>query len=641
VRAIELVGYDQDVRAAMEYAFGDKIVCDSLDTARKVAHDPKVHKKCVTLDGDVVDPSGTMTGGSSQGIGSSLAKLTQLSDATKELAASAERLGQVASSLKALEKGAAQHATVAEALDLKKEEVALLKERLSHTTAAALETKLEVAEGQLTEAEAKAASAKEAGVVARKKAASLEGQAVSLRKAREERLKDMEKGVKVAKKELKDAETKASAVEKKLKLLGMELSKLVDEVSSGQGSVAALEEEIEATRVSVAACQDGAKAKRREYDQAKAALDECGEQLASIDAEAKELGKEKEKCGKALSNAQLEAKKMEGRLKTFNKDQATAKEFVARMQAKYAWITGEAKYFGVQHTDYDFEARNPKSAQQDLKELQKQQEGLSKMINKKVMNMLDKAESEYVDLISKRNVVESDRAKIEKVIGELEVKKNQALQTTWIKVNRDFGSIFSTLLPGATAKLEPPEASMGSVLAGLEVKVAFGKVWKNSLTELSGGQRSLLALSLILALLLFKPAPMYILDEVDAALDLSHTQNIGAMLRTHFSNSQFIVVSLKEGMFNNANVIFTTKFVDGSSTVSRTANGSAVALLKAKDKARQQQTASSSSSSSFVAVDENAAGSGENGRKGPQKKRGKGAAAAVGDEDEVNRAGVY
>lgn len=110
----------------------------------------------------------------------------------------------------------------------------------------------------------------------------------------------------------------------------------------------------------------------------------------------------------------------------------------------------------------------------------------------------------------------------------------------------------------------------GTILDGLQVRVAFGGVWKESLTELSGGQRSLLALSLILSLLLFKPAPMYILDEVDAALDLSHTQNIGQMIRSHFSHSQFIVVSLKEGMFNNANVVFRTKFVDGVSTVTRT-----------------------------------------------------------------------
>ena len=85
--------------------------------------------------------------------------------------------------------------------------------------------------------------------------------------------------------------------------------------------------------------------------------------------------------------------------------------------------------------------------------------------------------------------------------------------------------------------------------------------------------RSLVALSLILALLLFKPAPLYILDEVDAALDLSHTQNIGHMLRTHFNKSQFIVVSLKDGMFNNANVLFKTRFVDGLSTVRRLTQG--------------------------------------------------------------------
>lgn len=81
---------------------------------------------------------------------------------------------------------------------------------------------------------------------------------------------------------------------------------------------------------------------------------------------------------------------------------------------------------------------------------------------------------------------------------------------------------------------------------------------------------SLIALSLIMALLQFKPAPMYILDEVDAALDLSHTQNIGRLFKTRFKGSQFIVVSLKDGMFQNANRIFRTRFVDGTSVVAAT-----------------------------------------------------------------------
>jgi structural maintenance of chromosome 2 len=80
-----------------------------------------------------------------------------------------------------------------------------------------------------------------------------------------------------------------------------------------------------------------------------------------------------------------------------------------------------------------------------------------------------------------------------------------------------------------------------------------------------------MALSLIVALLQFKPAPMYILDEIGAALDLSHTQHIGQLFRTRFKGSQFIVVSLKEGLFTNANVLFRACFRGGMSIVERTA----------------------------------------------------------------------
>ena len=60
---------------------------------------------------------------------------------------------------------------------------------------------------------------------------------------------------------------------------------------------------------------------------------------------------------------------------------------------------------------------------------------------------------------------------------------------------------------------------------------------------------------------------MYILDEIDAALDLQHTQHIGQLFRNRFKGSQFIVVSLKEGLFSNANVLFKARFRDGTSIV--------------------------------------------------------------------------
>ena len=105
------------------------------------------------------------------------------------------------------------------------------------------------------------------------------------------------------------------------------------------------------------------------------------------------------------------------------------------------------------------------------------------------------------------------------------------------------------------------------ISSGLEVKVQLGGLWKQSLVELSGGQRSLVALSLILSLLRYKPAPMYILDEIDSALDPDNTQNIGHTFRTRFKESQFIVISLKEGMFSNASVIFNARLREGASSV--------------------------------------------------------------------------
>jgi structural maintenance of chromosome 2 len=85
------------------------------------------------------------------------------------------------------------------------------------------------------------------------------------------------------------------------------------------------------------------------------------------------------------------------------------------------------------------------------------------------------------------STVLKDKGKIEDTIAELDRYKKDALQTTWEKVNGDFGAIFNELLPGNYAKLQPPEGQ--EITQGLEVKVRLGSVWKASLTELSGGQR--------------------------------------------------------------------------------------------------------------------------------------------------------
>lgn len=184
------------------------------------------------------------------------------------------------------------------------------------------------------------------------------------------------------------------------------------------------------------------------------------------------------------------------------------------------------------------------------------------------LNYVNTCIAQFKELNKQLDAVENNKNKIHEVIGTLDVKKCEFLQQALDQVNNKFGNIFSSVLPGTQACLR--QVNPNNINDGLEIDVAFNGLWKGSLNELSGGERSLVALSLVLAMLLFNPVHFYILDEIDAALDYSHTQNIGKMLKQNFKQSQFIIVSLKDSMFNNANVLFRTKLIDESSTVTRT-----------------------------------------------------------------------
>jgi structural maintenance of chromosome 2 len=269
---------------------------------------------------------------------------------------------------------------------------------------------------------------------------------------------------------------------------------------------------------------------------------------------------------KFTTDSKLEAQQLKHEVEKSKSTVDSVEAHIKSLETDFEWITEQAQYFGQTGTQYDYHKVNMAEAKANLKRLRDRIKGMKKNVNPKVMNMIESVEKKEESLQGMIQTIEKDKTKIEDTIETLDDYKRKALIKTWEKVSVDFGKVFGDLLPKSYAKLVPPEGK--DVTDGLEVKVALGGVWKDGLAELSGGQRSLIALSLILALLQFKPAPMYILDEVDAALDPHHTQNIGHIIKTRFQGSQFIVVSLKDGMFTNANRVFRTRFQEGTSTVS-------------------------------------------------------------------------
>ncbi|WIA16380.1 hypothetical protein OEZ85_013075 [Tetradesmus obliquus] len=570
--ALQLVGYAPEVEAAVKYAFSTTFVCQDTGTAKKLAFSREVNSRCITLEGDDFNPSGLLTGGSRGAGGSLLLRLHELLEAEDKLAAHTAQLQQIEQQLRQLEPLGRQYRKLQQELELQQHSLQLLQGRLEGSEGHQLAAALAATEEQL------AAAQQEAGAAAEKKK-----EMVALAKHLEREIadfsKDHDKRVKAATAKLKAAKQALEAARKLLRQREAQLAEAAAECDAAAGERGQLEQQMQAGRqaieglaAEVAALKAAADAARAAHEAAAAQLEAKRARLRECDAEIKGLEKARQALLKKAQEAHVEAKRRETKLAAKRAQSNEGVERLRRLEADYEWVAREKAGFG--RGEYDFEKVDVDALYREYEETEKRLKEIKEHggLERQAELMYRRNKDEVEGLQAKRKQVEDDRGQITAVIQQLDEKKREALKETWKQVDGDFNAIFSTLLPGTAARLTPPEG--GTFLDGLEVRVAFGGTWKESLTELSGGQRSLLALSLVLALCRFKPAPIYILDEVDAALDLNHTQNIGAMIKQHFPQSQFIVVSLKEGMFNNANVIFRTKFVDGVSTVTRTVNDS-------------------------------------------------------------------
>lgn len=281
----------------------------------------------------------------------------------------------------------------------------------------------------------------------------------------------------------------------------------------------------------------------KEIADLKSKIKEQKDSISSKHTELKKAMARKEKLLKKNNDLELEIKKKETELSKIKSDNQDNFDRIAALEAQHKWIETDRDYFGAKNTKYDYSKENPEESGEKLHKANEKYNKMKKRINEKAMMLLEREEEELKSVCDRKGIVENDRKKIKNILKGLDAEKMELLRKAWQEVDKNFGSIFSVLLPGAQATLVPPPEM--EFYQGLNIKVGFNGVWKESLTELSGGQRSLVALSLILAMLKYKPAPIYILDEVDAALDMSHTQNIGRMLKMHFTNSQVCLNSYK------------------------------------------------------------------------------------------------
>lgn len=565
--ASSLVEFDTNYSVIADLVFGGFVVCSELQLAQRLSSDPRTRIKAVSMDGDVSESNGIVTGGSNRSMKDFVAEFRRLKKSQAPLDAARKELHAVESELfQCQSQLEAARPTIAK---FQETEAAFLA--AEHTVKGLREG---AAAAHLGEVEAEVAALQQKLVDAKREAASVE-----------ERLREVEMRLS------DDPDTALREIERQLKFEIQHEQQLDQQAKDGAAAVEKIQEQLLSLQqrsldgdAEVKRLSEEARENRDELEQLRASLELSRQKSADVARRLQEQEAKSLRLHRELEEAEAEIQRLqeqeaslntaikdgEAQSRIMTKELQSDKHKLTQTKKDHPWIQEAEAAFGDPSGPFYFDdERRTKTTLDEIAKLRSIISQSERSVNEKASMLYDAYKKDLDQLDAQRATLSTDRSIILSTIEAVETRKWGALDKMFKEVTHLFGSLFSACLPNASARLVEERDPSTQRLTGLQVRVAFNGKEKESLTELSGGQRSLLALCLILAILRVRPAPVYILDEVDAALDPSHTQNIGHMLQTHFPTSQFLLVSLKDGMYNNANVLYEIRNTQGYSEVTR------------------------------------------------------------------------
>lgn len=499
--ALSLIGYDHEVSAAMDFVFGTTLICQDAETAKRVTFDPSVRLKSVTLEGDVYDPSGTLSGGSSPNSSGVLVILQQLHEVTARMQVSELELQQLQELMQRERSKLDAMRGTQKQFDLKTHEIKLTEEQINGNSSSSIINAVEEMKASIIHLKTDIADAKTRQAEAAKDVKRIEKDMADFSNNKDSKLEELEKSLTDLKKSLRCESGAVKAMQKTLQDSRVESEQAMSDLTAAEEQLAEIDASIESMKEELDSIRQDEFQVKQQQDVAQAELSDEQAKLTGFDEELKELETAKSKKSKQITEESLEAQKLAHAVEKLQKDALAASQFVTALEKEHDWIADNRDQFGRTGTIYDFKGRNLAESRATLKNVTERFQGMKKKINPKVMPMIDSVEKKETSLKNMLRTVVRDKKKIEETIATLDEYKKEALLKTWTKVTEDFGNIFSDLLPGNnTAKLVPIDGDVDRIQEGLEVKVCLGKVWKQSLNELSGGQR-------YLSLFLFLPLP--------------------------------------------------------------------------------------------------------------------------------------
>ncbi|MEM3091410.1 MAG: chromosome segregation SMC family protein [Candidatus Pacearchaeota archaeon] len=190
------------------------------------------------------------------------------------------------------------------------------------------------------------------------------------------------------------------------------------------------------------------------------------------------------------------------------------------------------------------------------------------VVNLRSLEVYDSIKKEYDSVKEKADKIEKEKESILKIIHEIDIKKKRTFLETMKKLNELFSRNFRQLSPKAEVLLEidnPKEPFEEGSGVQIIVKMGHGKYF--DVKSLSGGEQTLVALSLIFAIQEYKPYYFYLLDEIDAALDKRNSERLASLLDKYMLNGQYIIITHNDEIISRATNLYGISMYEGISKI--------------------------------------------------------------------------
>ncbi len=537
--AMDLVKFKEQYRAAFWFVFGDTIVVKSLEALRRLMGGVRL----VTMDGDLAEPSGAMIGGTPE---RSLVRFgapseSELRRVGAELKEAVEAADRVSARLQKLRESIAQmerelaesHSRESQVdfkaatLEFKKKEYASAREQVKKEREARLKERDE-AQRALEKLQQKVAEV-EAGLAAMKK--HRDELTKSLVQATPQqlaaRVKRLQESLLKIGNEARDREAAIQTGRTKLELLSQRRAEM-------ERAAAAIASEAKECEASIARSREAA---AKASDQLNALME--AEQRAS--KEIQEWQAKRDQAYRLKTDLETQLEKLNGRLETHGDLIISLRSKLRLLEDRHTEIMNE-----LAGQELKLKGRLPPLSELEgsVKELEAQMQALEP-VNMLALEEYERQAKRSEELGAELDQLKTQRENLIKLVEELNGKKKFGLSKVFSAINKNFGEIYKELSGGGSAELllENPDSPFEG---GLIIRAQPKDKKAQRLESLSGGEKSLTALSLIFAIQQYQPSPFYLLDEVDMFLDAVNAENVALMIKKNSGMAQFVQITLRK-----------------------------------------------------------------------------------------------